>query len=180
MASRLAALLFGALQAACVHSTVATPNGGWPDAHLLEAVPFYGDDTDQCGPATLASVLTYWGARTEPQNLRDEVYMATLRGSLPIDLVHAAEARGFEATLRRGTLDEIKRELRAGRPVIALLELGFPRSGHYVLLTGYEEARRGLYAHSGKLPNAFFAYDRFTRAWERAGRWLVLVAPPAP
>ena len=55
-------------------------------------VPFFPDDEDQCGPATLASMLTYWGIPSDPRMLKDEIYLRRLRGTLPIDLLLAAEA----------------------------------------------------------------------------------------
>ena len=167
----------GALALACAHAPRAPTQPAPGDSYRLAEVPFFSDDTDQCGPAVLAEVLTFWGAPTAPQNVRDEVYMSALGGSLPIDLVQAAEARGFRATLERGTVETIKGELRAGHPVIALLELGFLRSAHFVLLTGYEDGRGGFFAHSGEQQNEFWSYGRFARGWDRAGNWLLLVQP---
>ncbi|MGH7220236.1 MAG: hypothetical protein ACREI1_07895, partial [Nitrospiraceae bacterium] len=57
-------------------------------------VPFFPDGTEQCGPATLASVLTYWGIPSEPAVLKVEIYRPQLRGTLPMDLLLAAQARG--------------------------------------------------------------------------------------
>ena len=62
---------------------------------LHVAVPFFADDTDQCGPAVLASVLTYWGFRTDPVALKEEIYLPRLKGTLPLDLMLAAQARGL-------------------------------------------------------------------------------------
>ncbi|MGH7230607.1 MAG: C39 family peptidase [Nitrospiraceae bacterium] len=148
-------------------------------AHQLDAVPFYPDETDQCGPATLASVLTFWGHGTTPQDLKDEVYVKGLRGSLPIDLLHAAQKRGLEAEFRHGDLDDFKREIDAGHPVVALLNLGYPffPIGHYVVVTGYDDRRQGLFVHSGLQENRFYPYDRFLRQWEKAGRGVLLVFP---
>jgi ABC-type bacteriocin/lantibiotic exporter with double-glycine peptidase domain len=143
------------------------------------AVPFFPDDTDQCGPATIASVLTYWGIPVEPPVLRAQIYLRRLRGTLPIDLFLAAQAQGLQAKGVGGTLDKLKAELDAGRPVVALLNLGgaiFPQ-GHYVVITGYSERQQGVYMHSGLDRDLFVPYDRFLGDWKKAGRWMLRAQP---
>ncbi|MDE3118842.1 MAG: C39 family peptidase, partial [Nitrospirota bacterium] len=142
-------------------------------------VPFFPDDKDQCGPATLASVLTFWGVPTDPQDLRKEVYTPRLGGALPMDLLLAAQARGLDTAIYSGGLDDLKSELAAGHPLVALLNLGsalFPQ-GHYVVVTGYDDRRQGVYVHSGPLRDDFVPYERFLRSWEKTGRLTLLVLP---
>jgi hypothetical protein len=148
-------------------------------SHHLVGVPFFADDTDQCGPATLASVLTFWGAHQEPKSLKAEVYLAKLKGSLPTDLLLAAQRRGFQAEAYRGDLESVKREIGAGHPLIALLNVGsaiFPR-GHYVVITGYDDRKKGLYVHSGLTADAWLYYEQFLQEWEKAGRWTLKILP---
>jgi predicted double-glycine peptidase len=145
--------------------------------HLV--VPFFPDNADQCGPATLASILTYWGIPSDPQTLKEEVYLRRLRGSLSVDLLLAAQARGLQAEGAGGTLDRVKTELAADRPVVALLNLGwtvYPK-GHYVIVTGYDEQRQGVYLHSGMARNLFVPYAVFLNNWEKTGRWMLQLRP---
>lgn len=147
-------------------------------AHRL-MVPFFPDDTDQCGPATLASVMTFWGVPTNPQLLKQQVYLPRLKGSLPIDLLLAAQAHGLHAESFRGSLESVKAELEAGYPIVAFLNLGykfFPQ-GHYVVITGYDDARQGFYVHSGLDRDEFLPYPRFLRSWEKTGRWTLKILP---
>jgi len=143
-------------------------------------VPFFADRTDQCGPSALASVLRFWGDGAEPGLLRGEVYRAGLQGSLPVDLLLAARARGMDARVLEGGLRRVQEELDAGHPVIAFVNRGLRAYpiGHYLVLTGYDEARRGLYAHSGVERDAFVPYGRFEREWEKTEHWALLVLPP--
>lgn len=146
-------------------------------AHVV--VPFFPDDTDQCGPATLASILTYWGVPSDPLSLREEIYLRRLRGTLAIDLLLATQARGLWAEGSSGTLEMLKAELDADHPVVALLNLGwvmFPQ-GHYVVVTGYDERRQGLYMHSGLARDVFVPYAGFLANWEKTGRWMLRVWP---
>jgi len=142
-------------------------------------VPFFPDDTDQCGPATLASVFSYWGVRTDPGILKKEVYVPRLKGALPLDLLLAAQARGLKAEIYEGSLDNLKSELEAGRPLVALLDLGFVifPQGHYVVVTGYDDRRQGVYVHSSLEKDVFVPYERFLRSWDKTGRWSLLVTP---
>jgi ABC-type bacteriocin/lantibiotic exporter with double-glycine peptidase domain len=145
--------------------------------HLV--VPFFPDNADQCGPATLASMLTYWGIPSDPRTLKEEIYLRRLRGTLPIDLLLAAQARGLQTEGAGGTLDRVKTELAADRPVVALLNLGwtlYPQ-GHYVVVTGYDDQRQGLYVHSGLARDVFVPYEAFLNNWEKSGRWMLQMRP---
>jgi len=149
-------------------------------AHRLVSVPFFPDDTDQCGPATLASILTYWGVPTDPTALKGEIYLPRLRGTLPLDLLLAAQAHGLKAESYNGSLDNVQSELEAGHPLVAFLNLGyeiFPQ-GHYVVITGYDDQRQGVYVHSGLERDEFLPYERFLRSWEKTGRWTLRILPP--
>ena len=150
-----------------------------PGQAVRVAVPFFPDGTDQCGPATLASVLTYWGILSEPAVLKAEMYRDQLGGTLPIDFLLAAQARGLQTEGSSGTLDTLKAELDAHHPVVALLNLGwvvFPQ-GHYVVITGYDEPQQGVYMHSGLARDLFVPYAQFFMYWEKTGRWMLRVQP---
>jgi len=148
-------------------------------SHHLQSVPYFPDETDQCGPATLASVLTSWGTPIEPNSLKREVYLTKVKGSFPLDLLLAAERHGFHAETYKGDLENVKAEIETGHPLIAFLNLGtavFPR-GHYVVITGYDDGKQGLYVHSGLTPDAFLKYDQFLQGWEKTGRWTLKILP---
>jgi len=152
---------------------------GEAHAHRLASVPFFPDDTDQCGPATLASVLTYWGVPSDPMTLKKQIYSARLGGTLPIDLLLAAQAHGLRAESYKGSLDNVRSELEAGHPLVAFLNLGyeFLPQGHYVVITGYDDQRQGVYVHSGLDRDEFLSYQSFLLSWEKTGRWTLRVLP---
>ena len=150
-----------------------------PGQVVRVVVPFFPDGTDQCGPATLASVFTYWGIPSEPAVLKAEMYRPQLGGTLPIDLLLAAQARGLQTEGSSGTLESLKTELDAHHPVVALLSLGwtvFPQ-GHYVVITGYDERQQGIYMHSGLARDLFVSYTQFFIYWEKTGRWMLRLQP---
>jgi ABC-type bacteriocin/lantibiotic exporter with double-glycine peptidase domain len=157
----------------------AQENLGDAKVHRLASVPFFPDDTDQCGPATLASVLTYWGVPSDPVTLKGQIYSSRLRGTLPIDLLLAAQAHGLKAESYKGSLDNVRSELEAGHPLVAFLNLGFEffPQGHYVVITGYDDQRQGVYVHSGLERDEFLSYAHFLRSWEKTGRWTLRILP---
>ena len=91
-------------------------------------VPFFPDTTDQCGPASLASVLNYWGKTVSPAELKSDVYLSSLKGTLPMDLPPAVTLYAAIATLGMAlgrTLEEVRwrRELEATATRIARREV---------------------------------------------------------
>ena len=105
------------------------------------------------------------------------MYSPRLWGTLPIDLLLAAEARGLQTEVSSGTLKRLKAEVDAHPPVVAFLNLGwvvFPQ-GHYVVFTGYDEGQQGVYMHSGLARDLFVPYAQFFANWEKTGRWMLRV-----
>jgi len=143
-------------------------------------VPFFPDRTDQCGPSTLAGILSYWGKAADPSTLRKEIYQDKLKGALPMDMVLAAEAHGLKTQMVRGDLAILRSELLAGRPVVAMLNTGFVAVpvDHYVIVTGFDEARQGLRVHSAGTENQFMSYKKFIRQWDKADNWAMLAQNP--
>ena len=143
-------------------------------------VPFFADDTDQCGPSALAGVLGYWEKPALPALLREEIYRANLKGSLTVDLLLAAQRRGLSAEMADGGLIQLKKELDDGRPPIVFVNVGyrFYPIGHYMVITGYDDARRVLFAHSGLNRDQKISYNKFNRQWTLTKRWALTISPP--
>jgi len=143
------------------------------------AVPFFPDDSDKCGPVAIASILAYWGKPAQPRDLQEKVYLPAIHGSLPVDLLIAAKARGLDATSYRGSLSNIIAEIDAGHPLIALLDSGhwIFSQGHFVVITGYDALRGGVYVHSGPSADLFIPYERLVVPWNKTDRWTLRVIP---
>lgn len=169
------------LLAAAVLTGCAAPRAERaPEGRKVQlSVPFFPDGTDQCGPSVLASVLGYWGKPATPAELKKEIYRAHLKGSLTVDMLLAAQDHGLAADTGDGGLVQVKSELDAGRPVIAFLNVGFRAYpiGHYLVITGYDDARQVIIAHSGNERDRIISYKKFDKAWERTERWALLIQP---
>lgn len=157
----------------------APPLAATPQKPVLLEVPFFPDNTDKCGPSALASILRFWGNQTDSRHIKDEIYLAHLKGSLSVDLLLAAQSHGLSAEMLEGNWTRIKSEINAGHPLIAFVNRGFRfyPVGHYLVITGYDDQRQGIYAHSGTKRNAFMPYESFDRQWHKTDRWALLILP---
>lgn len=153
----------------------ATARTTGPPARVLEGVPFYAQETKQCGPASLAGVLNFWGVDVTPEDIAGEIYNGSAKGTLNIDLALYARSKGLEARYFSGTLEDIKSSIDAGYPLIVLVDLGrWPyRQDHFMVVVGYAED--GLIVNSGKEEHKFLPMEDFLRSWEKAGFWTLLV-----
>ncbi|MEE4360755.1 MAG: hypothetical protein V2I63_04445, partial [Pseudomonadales bacterium] len=119
----------GVLLCACLLYACASPLGAPSNPALLHApelrtVPFYPQVAYQCGPAALATVLVHSGVDTTAEALVDQVWLPGRRGSLQIELVAATRRQGRLPYVLGGDLEELAAELRQGRPVLVLQNLG--------------------------------------------------------
>ncbi|HLG21495.1 MAG TPA: C39 family peptidase [Candidatus Manganitrophaceae bacterium] len=147
---------------------------------LLLDVPFFPQQENLCGPASLASILHYWNEKTPVEEIARAVYLPKLKGSLGIDLARFARDKNFKAEYYNGSLSDLRGHLARGVPVIAFLNLGnrlFP-AGHFVAVTGLDERREEVIAHSGTEPNKRIPYKVFIAAWEKTRFWTLRVTPP--
>lgn len=141
----------------------------------IEGVPFIKQDSRFCGPASLASVMTYYGVATDQKTIAAAVYSEKLQGALITDLERYARDAGFETRSGRGTAEGLKAQIDRQRPVIVLVDLGFwvAVRPHYLVVYGYDG--EGFKAHDGYTPGNRYAYDRFSEIWGKMGNAYLLV-----
>lgn len=177
-ARRLASGLLLLALAGCAPLPPA-PQGG---VVQLVHVPAWAQDELQCGPAALASVLAASGVATTPDALKPDLYIPARGGSLQVELIAQARRRGRVPLLIEPSEAALIEALRAGQPVLLLLNLGLRSwpTWHYAALTGHDPAR-GYVLNAGQAQAETMRRDRFLRRWDWAGRWgLSLHAPDAP
>ncbi|MBI5235640.1 MAG: C39 family peptidase [Deltaproteobacteria bacterium] len=171
-----------ALLSAALSFLISCAGAYAPDFHgraAIKDVPFFPQNEYKCGPAAIASVFSFWGTLTTIEQASVAVYQEKLKGSLPIDLFLYAKEAGFEADYYKGSMADLKRNIDAGVPLIVFLNLGFKiyPVGHYVVVTGYDDAKRVVIAHSDMSMNAEFGYDALADAWEKNGFATLRIRP---
>jgi len=142
---------------------------------VIPDVPFVKQDTQYCGPASLASVLSYYGDPLDQKTIGKAVYSPKLQGALISDLENYSRARGFQTKIGRGRPSDLREYLSEGKPVIVLVDLGFwvMSKPHYLVVYGYNE--QGFLAHNGFQASQLYLYEEFDKLWEKAGRSFLLV-----
>lgn len=141
----------------------------------IENVPFYPQKAYQCGPASLAGVLNYWGINVLPDDIATEIYSSSAKGTLTLDMKFYAEKRGLKARIYKGSLTEIKEKIDSGYPLIVLVDFGFwiLKKNHFMVITGYNV--NGVIVNSGKERQKFIPKEEFLKSWEKTGFWTLLI-----
>ena len=143
----------------------------------IDGVPFVKQDSQYCGPASLASVLGYYGDAADQKAIGEAVYCEKIKGALITDLENFARQRGYRARTGRGTPEDIRDFVARKRPVIVLVDLGFwvVSKPHYLVVFGYNDS--GFVAHDGYEAAKLYPYGDFRTIWEKAGSTYLLVHP---
>ena len=150
-------------------------------AHALLDVPYISQTPELCGGAAVAMVLRYWGERQVfPEDFASLV-IPSERGIPTGSMVAAVRDRNWLATVMSadpgGAHALIQAAIDRGQPLIALIEVR-PRTFHYVVIAGATE--KEIVVHDpARSPFRVLPWDGFDRAWAAAGRWMMLVLPPA-
>ena len=144
---------------------------------IIENVPFYPQEMYQCGPASLAGVLNYWGIDVSPEEIAGEIYSRSAKGTLNIDMVLYVEKKGFKANPYEGSFEDIKRNIDLGYPLVVMVDFGFwvYQQNHFMVVFGYHE--KGIIVHSGKERYKFIPLEDFLKLWKRTRSWTLRITP---
>ncbi|MFH2012256.1 MAG: C39 family peptidase [Pseudomonadota bacterium] len=147
------------------------------EASIIENIPFFPQETYQCGPASLAGVLNYWNVKVSPETIAKKIYSKSAKGTLGLDIVLYAQKKGFNVIQSKGSIKSIKENIDLGYPVIALVDYGFwvYKQNHFMVIVGYN--RNGIIANSGIEQFKFIPEEEFLRSWERTDFWELLIKP---
>ena len=145
---------------------------------MIRDVPFYPQKEDQCGPASLASVLNYWNANVTYDEVADALFSKSARGTLTIDMMLYAKKRGFDAEQFRGSMEQLRDSVDSGYPLIVLVDFGISliQVNHFMVVIGY--TNEGVIVNSGKTPNKFLHEKDFLSSWKKTGYWTLLIRRP--
>lgn len=185
MARRLAAAILGLAGlglAACATpqtSALIEDPGGLPPRAEVSGVPFFPQEENYCGPAALATVLTWTELDSSPEEIARRVYTPGREGSLRSDML-AAVRRDGRLAVPLGGLRDLLAEIAAGHPVLVFQNLGldwYPQ-WHYAVALGYDLERREIALRSGRERRRLLSFETFEHTWERGGHWAYVVLKP--
>lgn len=170
---------------ACSHTLQSTRLQQAPPLQLplyweLSDTPFFAQSRYQCGPAALATMLTYRGVSVAPDELIDRVYLPEREGSVTVEMEAAARGYGMLVYPVAPQLEPVLSEIAAGNPVLVLQNLGFdwwPR-WHYAVVVGYDLGEGTIILRSGVTRRYLVSMGVFETTWRRAYYWARVMAPP--
>lgn len=169
-------LTFFFLTLLCSYAEVPATRGHTA-VQFIENVPFYPQEKYQCGPASLSEVLNYYGEDVLPEDIAHEIYSASAKGTLGIDMIFYAKRNNFKTLHYEGSLDDIRKNIQSGHPLIVLVDYGFWvfQKNHYMVVVGY--SGEGIIVNSGKEKHKFIPYEDFLRSWKKTKFWTLLITP---
>lgn len=146
----------------------------------LSSVPFYPQQAYQCGPAALATLVHFQGVDVNLDELIRRVYIPERKGSLQLELIAAARDYELIPYVLATELDAVLHEIKAGRPVLILQNLGvswYPQ-WHYAVVIGYDLDAEQLILRSGEVERYRLNLFTFEHTWQRSKRWAMILLKP--
>ena len=147
--------------------------------YYISNIPFYPQKRYYCGPASLASILNFYGKNFSQDEIAEKVFEPKLTGTLIMDILLFARRNGFKGEVLQGNSDILKREISLGHPLIVFFNLGFKIHPvyHYAVLVGYDDLMKVFILYSGTTKNKIISYKDFYKKWGKAGCWVLLILP---
>jgi ABC-type bacteriocin/lantibiotic exporter with double-glycine peptidase domain len=143
---------------------------------------------DGCGAQALAAILAFHDPEIDAAELGEALPWHD-EGATPVHLLLEARRHGREATIVRGSIDDLREEVRAGRPALVMIDTApevrtlFSRIPttpvmHWAVVSGVAlDGTRVLLAAPGARHHVIERAD-FERRWTRSDCCLIQVRPP--
>jgi tetratricopeptide (TPR) repeat protein len=158
----------------------------------LKAPPWEKQDINNCGPATLAMYLQYYGWAGNQKLIAADIKPIPEDRNVNVEeLVYFARNRAGWLQIEYrvgGNVELLKKFIAAGIPVMIeeefiMGESYWPRddrwAGHYLLLTAYDDARKLFISQDVFVgPNLPVSYQDLDKRWQTFNRVYILLFPP--
>lgn len=152
---------------------------GVPRQAELKQVPFFPDDDYQCGPAALATAMSYGGVPTRPDALVNEVWLPSRRGSLQLEMLATPRRHGLVSYRLEPSYADLLREVAAGNPVVVLQDVGpMFTQWHYAVVNGFDHETGTILLRSGMQERQETSFTAFERTWIPGNYWAMVVTAP--
>ena len=142
------------------------------------SVPYLPQSEALCGGAAAAMVMRFWGAQGVYADAFAPLVDKTAGGIRTSALARELESRGWRTDAGGGDLARLSGEVRAGRPVIALIE-DRPGRYHYVVVVAASTSGPIVVHDPARAPSRALDLATFDRRWQKSDRWMLVVLPPA-
>ncbi|HRN96463.1 MAG TPA: C39 family peptidase [Candidatus Levybacteria bacterium] len=158
-----------------------------PDRYVIPSASYVGQTFNNCGPATLSMVMSYFGTQVSQDELREQMRPFNNpaggvddKSVFAAEFVEYAQKYGFESVARpNGDLQMLKKLIANDIPVVLRTWL-HPNEdiGHFRIVRGYDDARQVFIqddSYEGR--NLEYAYTTFDEMWKPFNYGYILVYP---
>lgn len=164
-------------------SPMRTMAANLPVRVSLGPLEFISQTLNNCGPASVAEVLDYWGIyRTQGQVQAIVRADGNPSGMVPYGVPSYMRALGLDVVIGvGGTDEEIKALVSGGFPVIVNQWVSpSDHIGHFRPIEAYDDTSGGFIASDPYLgPNHFISYADFDEIWTTNSRRFIVIYPPS-
>lgn len=152
-----------------------------PAATVIPNMPMLRWGVESCGAGSLTTVLQHYGDPTSMQEW-DSTLPKTRGGVMTVDLLLAARQKGFDAQMVTGTPELITDQLRAGRPVILMLQVvNSPGQSfdffHYIVADGIDPSSGLIRTQFGDGKARWVSLARLEKPWSGGGHAAIFIHP---
>jgi len=128
-------------------------------------------------------VVNYWylkgrsARQLSIETIVADIYSPSARGVLGVDLGLYARKLGFDVVDRAGSVEDIKRNIDLGVPVVILVDYGMLvyQQNHFMVAKGY--TNDGIIVNSGREENQVILAEDLNKIWKKTGFWSLIVRP---
>lgn len=170
--------LFLLVSYGCSQKEPVTENDASPNKiYTIENVPFIKQKDEFCGPASMASVMAYYGDTLSQEEIAEEVYTPALNGALISDMENFARDSGYDTTTENGSLELLKTRIDQGAPVILLVDKGKWRVSvpHYYVAYGYVNDGESFIIHTGFDEAVEIDSEKLDSEWNKMNRLMLVI-----
>jgi len=157
---------------------------GWP-THLashveLDSVPFFPQQDYQCGPASLATAMSFAEIGVVPDDLVSQVYLPNRGGSLQIEMLAAPRRYGLVSWQLGPRFEDLLLEVQAGIPVVVMQDYGlWPLPyWHYAVVVGFDRTSGKVILRSGEKRRLEMPFAVLEYTWKESAYWAMVAVPP--
>lgn len=166
------------LLAGCAQFVSLPPLEPLPDMEkILWKVQYFPQEKwNDCSAACMTTMAVHCGIQTNVERMTHELKTTRLRGVIPIEMLYWARVMRLNAKLYEGGLNDMRKNIQEGRPLILFLHplpdlvrmtgLNF---GHYVVAVGYDDIGGFAIVHTGGSQFENITYRQLIHQWRRSG-----------
>ncbi len=146
---------------------------------VIENVPFVKQKDKFCGPASMASVMQFYGEEISQDEIAEEIYIPELNGALISDMENYAKDSGYTTESLNGSIEILKSNLDNKHPVILLVDKGKWKISvpHFYVAYGYNGEKGTIILHTGYKQNQEISYDKLNQEWGKMNRLMLVITP---